>query len=196
MDPLNPYDLTAFRPTTGTLEAWNEAYVRVEDYLRAHRLHNRLHQSRLIQLVLAKAARRHEQDPAAVPATLAAQEMDALMDRWFEQVLGPTALPKDRVAIAGRVALLLSEGAERWPYSFGDLNHIPEDFATAMRRSSVVAGPNMNVSSMVPREIDLGVISEAAGETLETMEKWPLLRMLMLWLVFIGALAVIFYASR
>jgi len=39
----------AFRPKTGTMESWNAAYVRVEDYLRAHRIHNRLHQSRLIQ---------------------------------------------------------------------------------------------------------------------------------------------------
>ena len=37
----------AFHPKTGSLEAWNAAYVRVEDYLRAHRVHNRLHQIRL-----------------------------------------------------------------------------------------------------------------------------------------------------
>ena len=47
----------AFRPKTGTMDSWNAAYVRVEDYLRAHRLHNRLHQSRLIQKILERAAR-------------------------------------------------------------------------------------------------------------------------------------------
>ena len=41
-----------FRPRTGTMQEWNAAYVRVEDYLRAHRIHNRLHQSRLIQQIL------------------------------------------------------------------------------------------------------------------------------------------------
>ena len=30
--------LNSFRPRTGTMEAWNAAYVRVEDYLRAHRI--------------------------------------------------------------------------------------------------------------------------------------------------------------
>ena len=40
-------------------EPWNAAYVRVEDYLRAHRIHNRLHQSRLILQILERAARRH-----------------------------------------------------------------------------------------------------------------------------------------
>jgi hypothetical protein len=50
----------AFRPRSGTMEQWNAAYVRVEDYLRAHRIHNRLHQSRLIQAALERAAVRHE----------------------------------------------------------------------------------------------------------------------------------------
>jgi hypothetical protein len=49
---------------------------------------------------------------------------------------------------------------------------------------------------MVPRPIDLGPIPEAAGETLERFEKWPILRTLLLWLVFAGALAVIFHATR
>ena len=60
----------AFRPKTGTVEAWNEAYVRIEDYLRAHRIHYRLHQPRLIRTILERAARRHEADPAANPRCL------------------------------------------------------------------------------------------------------------------------------
>jgi hypothetical protein len=49
---------------------------------------------------------------------------------------------------------------------------------------------------MVPRPIDLGMISEAAGETVERFEKWPLLRALMLWLLFATAMASIFFATR
>ena len=45
--------LGSFQPKTGTMEAWNAAYVRVEDYLRAHRIHNRLHSSRLVLRLLA-----------------------------------------------------------------------------------------------------------------------------------------------
>jgi hypothetical protein len=48
----------------------------------------------------------------------------------------------------------------------------------------------------VPRPIDLGPITEAAGETLERFEKWPILRTLFLWLLFATALAGIFYATR
>ena len=186
----------AFRPKTGTMESWNSAYVRVEDYLRAHRIHNRLHQSRLIQKILERAAKRHAEHPALDPTTVAAEETEALMDAWFAEVLDQKGLPHDRLAIDGRVALLLSDGPERWPYAFLDERHIPGDFAEAMRSRNLEAGPDLAVSSMVPRPIDLGRITEAAGETLERFEEWPVLRALLLWVVFASALAGIFYMTR
>lgn len=188
--------LAAFRPRTGTMEAWNAAYVRTEDYLRAHRIHNRLHQSRLIQAVLERAAVRHAENPALDPTTLAAEETERLMDEWFADVLDAKNLPHDRIAIEGRVALLLCDGPDKWPYAFLDSRAIPAEFATSMRASSIEAGPDMSVSSMVPREIDLGLITEAAGETLERMEKWPLVRLALLWALFLAALLGIFYATR
>jgi hypothetical protein len=188
--------LSRFRPRTGTMEAWNAAYVRIEDYLRAHRIHNRLHQSRLIQSVLERAARRHEANPALEPTTLAAEELEAMMDEWFASVLEDKDQPAERIATAGRVALLISDGAQKWPYAFLDNKTMPPDFAAALRASSVEAGPDMTISSMVPRPIDLGAISEAAGETLERFEKWPILRTLALWAVFLAALFAIFFATR
>jgi hypothetical protein len=188
--------LSNFRPKTGSMEAWNAAYVRVEDYLRAHRLHNRLHQSRLIQKILERAARRHAEHPALDPTTLAAEEAGAMMDAWFSEVLGERNQPGERIVINGRLALLLSDGAQKWPYAFLDEDNIPAEFAQAMQAGSLQAGPDLAVSSMVPRPIELGPISEAAGETLERFEKWPLLRALFLWAIFLAALALIFRATR
>lgn len=188
--------LNSFRPKTGTLEQWNAAYGRVEDYLRAHRIHNRLHQSRLIQLVLGAAARRHEQHPAADPVTLAIEETDRLMDAWFGELLDETDLPHNRIAAEGRVALLVADGMQRWPYAFLDVQNIPPEFAQAMRQGSLQAGPDLAVSSMVARDIDLGAITEAAGQTLERIERLPVVRVLLLWLVFISVLAVVFFATR
>jgi hypothetical protein len=193
---LSLESLNSFRPTTGTLEQWNAAYVRVEDYLRAHRIHNRLHQSRLIQRILGEAARRHEKSPAVEPATLAVEEADRLMDAWFASLLGDKGLSHDRVAAEGRVALLLSEGMQRWPFAFLEDRNIPPEFVQAMQRSSLQAGPDLTVSSMVPREIDLGTITEAAGHTLERIERLPILRVLLLWGIFAGLLTAVFLATR
>jgi len=197
MDPLIPESsLPSFRPRSGTMEAWNAAYVRVEDYLRAHRIHNRLHQSHLIQVILERAAHRHFENPAHDPTTLAAEETELMMDQWFSDVLGVNDTEHQRIASEGRVSMLLCDGPQKWPYAFLDRSHIPGDFSTAMRASSIKAGPDMTVSSMVPREIDLGLITEAAGETLERMEKLPLLRLGLLWILFLGAMFVIFSVTH
>jgi hypothetical protein len=178
------------------MDQWNAAYVRVEDYLRAHRIHNRLHQSRLILQVLERAARRHAQNPAANPTELAAEEIEATMDLWFSELLNRPGQPHERIAVDGRLALLLCDGPEKWPYAFLDERQVPSDFAAAMRARVIEAGPDMAVSSMVPRPIDLGPIPEAAGETMERIERFPVVRTLLLWFVFAGALAGIFYATR
>ena len=188
--------LGSFQPTTGTLEQWNAAYVRVEDYLRAHRIHNRLHQSRLIQRVLVGAARLHAQNPALDPSTLAIEETDRLMDRWFGTLLGSKDLPHDRIAAEGRVALLLADGMDRWPYAFLEKDNMPAEFVQTMKHNSMKAGPDLAVSSMVPREIDLGVITEAAGQTLDRIERLPVVRILLLWAVITGVLLAIFHATR
>lgn len=188
--------LQPFRPKTGTMDAWNDAYVRVEDYLRAHRIHNRLHQSRLIQAILERAAKRHEQNPALSPTELAAEEIDTLMQRWFAHVLDGTEESPDRIAAQGRLALLLCDGPQKWPYAFLDEGAVAPEFLSAMRAGAIEAGPDMAVSSMVPRQIDLGPIPEAAGETMERIEKWPILRTLLLWLLFAGCLGAIFRMTR
>lgn len=192
--PLEP--LNSFRPRTATMEAWNEAYVRAEDYLRAHRIHNRLHVSRLVQKILERAARRHEQNPGLEPTTVVAEETEAMMDLWFADVLDVRGQPHERIAVDGRLALLLCNGPQKWPYAFLDEQRIPEDFKQAMRVVAIEAGPDMAISSMVPRPIDLGPIPEGVGETLERFEQWPMLRMLLLWLLFAAALAGVFHMTR
>ncbi len=188
--------LTAFRPRTGTPEQWNAAFVRVEDYLRAHRVHNRLQQSQILQRVLAQAARQHEKEPHLDPTTLAAEEIDRMMDAWFGELLGDKNLPHERIAVEGRVALQMCNGVERWPYAFLDLENVPPEFAHEMKQRSVQAGPDMTVTSMVPREIELGTLTEVAGQTFEQIEKWPILRVSLLWMLFISMLTMLFFATR
>ncbi|MEY4089333.1 MAG: hypothetical protein RJB55_1604, partial [Verrucomicrobiota bacterium] len=138
-----------FRPATGSMDEWNAAYVRVEDYLRAHRIHNRLHQSRLIQRILGLAAARHAADPAKSPTVLAAEESALLMQAWFGAMLDRRGPAADRLATDGRVALLLCDGPARWPYAFLDEREIPPEFREAMREGVIRAGPDLTVSSMV-----------------------------------------------
>jgi hypothetical protein len=49
---------------------------------------------------------------------------------------------------------------------------------------------------MVPRPIDLGPIPEAAGDTIERIGKWPVVRLLFLWALLAGVLAALFRLTR
>lgn len=188
--------LSGFQPRTGTLDQWNAAYVRVEDYLRAHRIHNRLHQSRVIERVLECAAHRHEANPALDPVALAAEETDRIMSSWFAAQLGEGGPGQERLAVQARVAMLLSDLPTRWPYAFLDPENTPGEARVAMQKSALQAGPDMAVSNMVPREIDLGALPEAAGDTLETLERWPIIRLLLLWTIFAAVMAAFFFKTR
>ena len=119
-----------------------------------------------------------------------------MMTAWFKEVLADKNLPDDRLPAAGRVALLLSDGPEKWPYAFLQKDNVPDDFSKAMKASSMEAGPDMSISNMVPRPIDLGAFSEVAGDTIEQIEKAPIVATLLLWALFVAALAGIFYMTR
>src|SRR5258708_5676200 len=155
---LSLESLGTFRPKTGSMEDWNAAYDRVKDSLRAHRIHNPLHQSRLIQTSLDRAAARHEKSPYLDPTILASEEAERLMNEWFTELVGERDLPAERVAAAGRVALLLADGPQKWPYAFLDDQNIPPDFFQAVKKSSLKAGQHIQVSSSEPRHYDLRVI--------------------------------------
>jgi len=48
--------------------------------------------------------------------------------------------------------------------------------AEAMRSAVRTSGPGMQVSKMTPRDIDLGIVSEVAEDTFETLGRHPMLR--------------------
>jgi hypothetical protein len=120
------------------------------------------------------------------------------MQRWFASMLGVSEQSEsaERIGAQGRLALMLCDGPQKWPYAFLDERAVPSEFVEAMRAGAIQAGPDMAVSSMVPRQIDLGPIPEAAGETIERIEKWPILRTLLLWMLFAACLGVIFKITR
>ena len=110
----------------------------------------------------------------------------------------------ERVTVDGRVALLLCDGTERWPYAtFLEESGRPRPrrfCRQAMRQASSMPGPapDLAVSSMVPRPtIDLGADSgrgrrnARAGRPLAES-----LRTLLLWLFFVGVLAAVFRLTR
>ena len=142
--------MSTFFPHTGTEDQWNAAYYRLEDYLRSLRVVNKVRQSQIILPILRTASERHAQDPTLDPTSLAVQELFAVLDTWFARA----ALASETLSTTGRVAFLLTDSAEKWPEYFL-AEEIPVEYARELRECETLAGPDLEMSSMVPRPLDI-----------------------------------------
>ena len=176
---MNPESLTGVsgRLAGRPLEEWNAAYVKVENYFHALRVRNKALLGQLVLRVLDRAMRRAPAKPERSATQLAAEEMDHLVTEWFGEVLqSPPAKADQTLSTRGRLALLLADMPGKWQEQFLRPGPWPEEFTTAMREAFLRAGPDFQLSKMVPRPLDLGPIT-----TLSNLGKLPYVRMTLAW---------------
>ena len=70
-----------------SLDEWNAAYVKVENYFHALRIRNKPLLGQLVLRVLERAQRRAPAEPARTATELAAEEMDKIVTDWVAEVL-------------------------------------------------------------------------------------------------------------
>ncbi len=196
MDSLNLDNTLTTSPALPADLAWDEAFLRVESYLRSHRLESRILINRLTTEILNSAREESSGREGFSPVELAMEVADRRMSAWFLRVLGEEALDEPRLGARGRLALVLADVPARWPQYFLSDETPPQQMVDAMRSAYVEAGPELRFSNMVPRPMDLGPIASAAGDTWSTLRRWPLLRAVLGWLLIIGALAGIWSATH
>ena len=198
VEPLSPYPSSQenWLECQESLEFWNEAYRKVEAYFLALNVDNKLLLSSLVLKILALANARHEKEPDRLPVELAAEETDKLFVGWFRNVLGEEAPePQDRISARGRLALLLVESEVPWQQLFLSEEPVPDRYAEAIRAAYLQADPDFSFVEMRPRPIDLGIV-HAANRTLENMGRLHIVAQWLLWILFGGILALIFFLTR
>ena len=228
---------------------WDEAFEKVENYLRACRVASRLHRARLTAVILQRAIERREKGqglkaedrrlapaadqttaqpdlpslgktPAAgflaldksestgqssainhpltsIPlATLAIEEARELVAHWLANLLPPRSEEQPFTLAEGFLALYLCDAPMRWPGAFLNPQQAPPDFADTLRSRIVKTGPELEVSSMVPRQIDLGLLPDLAESAFDTLDRFPLIKTLLVWTLFIAGLVFLFWYTR
>ena len=168
-------------------ESWEEAYAMVEGYYSALRVRNRLLLSKIIALVLRRAARRLKNEPGKNPAELAMQEATTVVVDWFQRVL-KIEIPEQWLAARGRLALLLVDMPGRWQRWFLEDSGWPEEFVTQMRSSYLAAGPAFQSRTMTPQVLDLPAVVTAANQGWEALGQSPWLRYVIAILLWSGVL--------
>jgi hypothetical protein len=174
------------------LEEWNAAYAKVESYFNALRIRNKPLLGQLVLRVLERAQRRAQAEPQVTTTMLAAEEMDRIVTEWFSEVLqSPLTRADQTLSTRGRLALLLADMPGRWQDQFLRPGPWPEEFTSAMRETFLRAGPDFQLSKMIPRPLDLGPIT-----TLTNIGRMPYFRMAMAWTLFAIVLVLIFILTH
>ena len=134
-----------------SLEEWNAAYVKVENYFHALRIRNKPLLGQLVLRVLERAQRRAPAELNRSATELAGEEMDRLVTSWFAEVLQASPAGTDQMlSTRGRLALLLADMPGKWQDQFLRPGPWPEEFVAAMRESFLRAGPDFQLSKMTP----------------------------------------------
>ena len=175
-----------------SLDEWNAAYVKVENYFHALRIRNKPLLGQLVLRVLERAQRRAPHEPDHSATELAAEEMDKLVTGWFADVLQISPTGTDQMlSTRGRLALLLADMPGKWQDQFLRPGPWPKEFVESMRESFFRAGPDFQLSKMTPRPLDLGPLT-----TLSKFGKLPYVRMALVWLGFALLLIAVFWLTH
>jgi hypothetical protein len=199
---MNPAPVSAavppeFAANDSAGSAWDEAFLRVESYFRAHQIESRILLNRLVMEVIVAARASAAAHPGADPVALAMREAERRTNAWFARVLGDAADPDDeRLGTRGRIALVLCDVPARWPQHFLADAPPPPELVEAMRAAYIEAGPEIEITSMFPRPMDFGPIANVADEAWKTFARWPLLRAGLGWLLFLGLLAAAWFFTH
>lgn len=172
---------------------WDPAYAHVTQHLRAYRIGNRFFLHQLAHEIVTAAAARHELEPDRDPCELAAEETERHLRAWVDELAGETDETPMRRFARGRAAMYFAGLPKRWPAALLGRTAPPDDLAERLRATYLEAGPDFEFSSMVPRPIDLGPLSNVADETWRTFAKWPVLRGLTLSALFVITFGAAFY---
>ena len=175
-----------------SLEEWNAAYVKVENYFHALRIRNKPLLGQLVLRVLERAQRRAPAELKRSATEIAAEEMDRIVTDWFGEVLQTSPVGSEQtLSTRGRLALLLADMPGKWQDQFLRPGPWPQEFVGAMRETYFRAGPDFQLSKMAPRSLDLGPIT-----TLTNLGRLPYFRMTLVWTLFALLLVVVFILTH
>jgi hypothetical protein len=173
-----------------SLEEWNAAYEKVERYLCALRLRNKVVLAQLALGVLHRAKQRAPYEARLSATELAVEEMDHVITDWFAEILGEPPTGADQMlSTRGRLALLLADMPGKWQDQFLSPAPWPAEFVAAMREAYFRAGPDFQLARMTPRPLDLGPVA-----TLVNISRAPYFKvaLFIVWLAFAAGLVALF----
>ena len=175
--------------------AWDEAFLRVESYLRAHHVESRVLLSRLTTEIIQTARELADQFPQEAPVTLAMRVTHAQIGDWLQRALGEGDWADERFRARGRLALLLSEFPQRSPELFLAADAVTDALRESLSHAQLQPAPEFRPVPMPPAPLEFP-LAESAEEKWVTFSRSTFNRAAASWLLFVSALGFAWYATH
>jgi hypothetical protein len=181
-------------PTGPADPAWDEAYLRVQSYLRAYGLESPVLLGQVTSSLIEEARTRSA--PAhAEPVELAMEVTHARIGSWFAQAGYSADAAKEQKSVQGRLALIIADLPGQWANHFLSRDNVPERLSAAMASFRILPGPEMRPSSMVPEPLEFGIL-EPGDSRLPSRRFWVPVRVLASWLLIFGLFGLAWAATH
>lgn len=178
-----------------TERSWEEAFSRVESYLRAHHLESRVLLNHLAIEIIQAAREQALATPDLVPVVAAMQVTHARIGSWFARTGNAGDWSDERVRAQGRLALVLADVPGRWAGWFLSGNPVPPELASALAAGKLHPAPELRFSNMPSAPLEFGFEPPADSKPPGT-GGWQALRAAAGWLLIVGIFGVAWSASH
>lgn len=175
--------------------AWDEAFLRVESYLRAHHLESRVLLNQLATDIIQGARGRTLANPGEEPVAAAMHVAHTRIGAWFARAGNAGDWSDARVRVRGRLALVLADLPGRWADCFLAVEPVPPDLATALDSGVLQPGPVLRFSNMPPAPLEFG-FNDPDVSSAHPQGGWLMLREASAWLAIVGLFGVAWAASH
>lgn len=185
-------------PTLAAVPAtadWDEAFARVESYLRAYQIESRVLLNRLTTEMIAAARALAVEHPQEAPVTLAIQVAHARMGEWLVYALGEGDWTDERFRARGRLALLLAEIPQKAPDRFLALEELPAATREQLATASLSVAPDLRLTSMPSASLEFP-LTDAVAEKWVTFSRSTFLRATTSWILILGIVSMAWFATR
>jgi len=174
---------------------WDEAFVRVESYLRAYGLESRLLLNRVAAELVGEARAVAQAEPDTAPVTLTMRLAHERIADWFARASGERDWSNWPARAEGRLALILADLPGRWSRFFLSLEAMPKELAAALAMTEVLPAPAISLSPMAPEPLEFG-LPEMIDPRRLIGTLWLPARTLMTWSLIVGFFGVAWVASH
>jgi hypothetical protein len=172
--------------------AWEDAFLRVESYLRAHHLESRVLLNQLVSEIIREA--RAPAQPGGPPVAAAMSATQTRIGAWFARAGNAGDWSDERVRVRARLALLLADLPRRWDHCFLSVP-VPPELVAALASGLLQPGPELRFSNMPAAPLEFGFDDPDDPNALRR-GGWLMVRAAASWLSIVGLLGVAWAASH